>query len=84
MATESVTLNDDEFVQITDGTNNAYVSVVSWPGYSEICWADSPSKPTLNAPAHDETSKIVFSAPLVIWAKAKRGSALISVTRWSS
>lgn len=84
MATESIALADDKYVQITNGTNNAYMSVFSWPGYSEICWADSPSKPALNAPAHAETGKIGFSAPLVIWVKAKRGSALISVTRWSS
>ena len=84
MATETITLNDTEYTQITDGTNSAYMTVVSWPGFSEVCWADSPSKPAANAPAHDETGKIGFAAPLKVWAKAKRGSAMINVTRWSS
>lgn len=84
MATETLTLTDKEYVQITDGTNNAFVSIINWPGYSEVVWGDSPSQPDINASAHDESVKIGFGPPLVVWMKSKRGQSLISITRWSS
>lgn len=81
MATESVTLNDDEFVQITDGTQGAYLQVKTLG--SSMLWADSSTKPARNDPCHEQDKELVAGSGLTIWARSRSGEMEISVTRYS-
>lgn len=81
MATESVTLNDDEFVQITDGTQGVYIQVKTLG--AGMLWADSPTKPVRGAPCNEQDKELVAGSGLTIWARSRSDEMKISVTRFT-
>lgn len=81
MATETLTLTADSFVQLTSGTQNAYIQVVTIDG--GLLWADNSARPTVNAPAHLLKKEIVLGSGLTVWGRAQRGSVTIRITRYS-
>ncbi len=81
MATETLTLTANSFVQLTSGTQNAYIQVVTIGG--GLLWADNGTQPTVNAPAHLLKKEIVLGSGLTVWGRAQRGSVTIRITRYT-
>lgn len=81
MATETLTLTADSFVQLTSGTQNAYIQVVTIDG--SLLWADNSARPAVNAPAHLLKKEIVLGSGLTVWGRAQRGSVTIRITRYT-
>ncbi len=66
-------------MQITDGTNNALISVITGEG---VEFADSETSPDIDAGDFLKT-RLVASAPLKIWVWRRDGlNCEIAVTRW--
>jgi len=81
MATETITLTDSEYTQITDGTQGAYLQVMTLG--ASMLWVDSPTKPAVNGPHHEQPKELVAGSSLQVWARARSGKMNISVTRYS-
>ncbi len=81
MATETLTLTANSFVQLTNGTQNAYIQVVTIGG--GLLWADSAAQPAVGAAAHLLKKEIVTGTGLTVWGRAQRGSVTIRITRYS-
>lgn len=81
MATETLTLTANSFVQLTSGTQNAYIQVVTIGG--GLLWADSATQPIVNAPAHLLKKEIVLGSGLTVWGRAQRGSVTVRITRYT-
>lgn len=82
MATETVVLSAGGYTQLTTGSQNAYIQIMT-PGAS-VLWADSSTQPLVNAPAHILNKELIVGPGLTVWARAGRGSVSLRITKYTA